>query len=299
MKKIGYKFVFSAAALLLLGSLAAGCAAVDDFVADEAPVAEEPAYAEEMMEPEMAVQEEVRAGSADYVDAPQMDRMIIKSSYIELEVETGKFEEKLFTVSNLAEQNNGFVSHTESYSDAEGNISSGRIIIRVPAQMFDFILDEVRDLGTVRHISISGQDVTEEYVDLESRLKNLEAQEEVLLNLMEEARTVSDSIEVQRELSMVQGDIEVLRGRLNYLDDLVAFSTIEVYVSEPPTIRETPGWGFVDALRSGARGAVRVFDGMITALIVISPVLVLIAIILVIVWAIIKGRRRRREQKKE
>ncbi len=305
MKKKLFKLIFPIMAVLTLSLLFGGCAAlVSEDAARDAKVAEmavpEAAYEEEIMaEMDMVAEETVSAGAADYTDTPKLDRMIIKSSYLEIEIGAGEFEDKLFSVSSLAERNGGFVSHSESYADPEGKISRGRITIRVPAERFDFILNEIKGLGTVMNLTVSGYDVTEEYVDLEARLRNLQAQEKVLLGLMEEAETVADSIEVQRELSIVQGDIEVLRGRLNYLDDRVSFSTIDVYLMEPQTIMEAPGWGFLDAIRRGARGAVRVFNGIITTLIVISPVLVLIAIILFIIWAIIRSRKRRRLKKKE
>ena len=74
-------------------------------------------------------------------------------------------------------------------------------------------LDIIKAMGTVNNISMSGQDVTEEYVDLESRLRNLKVQEEVLLDLMEQSKSVEDSIQVQRELSNGSGEIEVSAGK--------------------------------------------------------------------------------------
>ncbi len=258
---------------------------------DKSYVMEEAAVSEAPMDAEAS------AGESDFSNVPEMERKVIKSSYLDLEIEAGTFDDKILKVSNLAEKNGGFVSSSESYSDAEGNLTSGRITIRVPAEKFDFILDEIKNIGKVQSINISGQDVTEEYIDLESRLRNLEKQEEILLDLMEQSKSVEDSIHVQRELSNVQGDIEVIKGRMNYIDNMVNFSTIEVYLSEPSAIKTSSGWGFLDALKRGARGAINVLNGLITALIIISPVLVFIAIIVIIVWAIIRARKRRRANK--
>lgn len=252
---------------------------------------------EEAAMPEAPMDAEASAGESDFSNVPEMERKVIKTSNLDLEIESGTFDDNILKISNLAEKNGGFVSNSESYSDAEGNLSSGRITIRVPAEKFDFILDEIKNIGKVQSINISGQDVTEEYVDLESRLRNLEKQEEVLLDLMAQSKDVEDSIQVQRELSNVQGDIEVIKGRMNYIDNMVSFSTIEVYLSEPSAIKTSSGWGFLDALKRGARGAINVLNGLITALIIISPVLVFVAIIVIIVWAIIRARKRRRANK--
>ena len=259
----------------------------------------------ELMVSEEKAQAIAPSGEADYSDEAaeepayssdlpeSLDRKIIKSAYIELEIEISKFESSLFKIASLAEQNGGFISNTQSYSDSEGKLTSGRVTVRIPCGNFDSAVGKIRKMGTIESISISGQDVTQEYVDLESRLKNMEAQEEVLLSLMRQSESVADSIEVQRELSNVQGEVEVIKGRIKYLDSMVSFSTIEVFLHEPEPIAAS-GWGFLDALKRGLRGAVKVFNGTVVFLIVISPLLVLIAIILVIVWLAVRAKKRRR-----
>jgi hypothetical protein len=235
-----------------------------------------------------------------YSDTPLPgDRMVIKSAYIDLEVEKGEFEDVLFAISNLAEQNGGFVSNTYSYSDSDGNLTSGGITIRIPHNKYSSAIEKVKDMGVVKSISVSGQDVTQEYVDLESRLKNYEAQQDILLDLMEQSKKVSDSLEVQNELSNVQEQIEIIKGRMNYLDDLVAFSTIEIYLYEPEPIKTTSDWGFVEALKRGLRGAVTVFNYITMALIVTAPVWVLAGVIAIIVWQAIRARNRRRAKKEK
>ncbi len=222
------------------------------------------------------------------------ERKVIKTAYLEVEIEKGKFENVIFKLTALAEQNGGFVSSTQSYSDSDGDLTSGRITIRIPHNQYNSALEKVKNMGTIKSISISGQDVTQEYVDLESRLRNLEAQEEVLLVLMGESKNVEESLWVQRELSLVQGEVEVLKGRMNYLDNMVSFSTIDVFLFEPEPIATSTGWGFLDALKRGLRGAVTVFNGFMVFLIAASPILVAIAIILIIIWQVIRARKRRR-----
>ena len=227
------------------------------------------------------------------------DRMVIKTAYIELEVEEGEFEDVLFKITNLAEQNGGFVSNTYSYSDSEGNLISGNITIRIPHNKYNSAVDRVKDMGEVASISINGQDITQDYVDLESRLRNYEAQQDILLDLMAQSKKVSDSLEVQNELSNVQEQIELIKGKMNYLDDMVSFSTIEVYLYEPEPIKTTSDWGFVEALKRGLRGAVTVFNYIIMVLIVTAPVWILAGIIAIIVWQAIRARNRRRAKREK
>jgi len=256
----------------------------------------EEAPAMEMAEGDFAAEEEsAYRDDAQYSDTPNTaDRKVIKTAYLTIEVGEGKFEKALFDLTRLADNNGGFVSNTQSYSDADGKLTSGSITIRIPHDKYNSALDTIKDMGTVESITVSGQDVTQEYTDLESRLRNLSAQEEILLDLMAQSEDVGDSIEVQRELSYVMEQIEIIKGRMNYLDNMVSFSTIEVYMHEPEPITTSSGWGFVEALKKGLRGAVTVFNGILIFLIAASPILAIIAIILVIIWLIVRSRRRRR-----
>jgi len=297
------------ASILVSGMILAGCkAAAEQEAAEEAAISREMEAAapeEALVEVEVAeeyAEEEKIAGDAEtqYGEIPVAgDRKVIKTAYIELEVEVGKFEDTLFEFISLAEQNEGFISNSRSYSDAEGNLTSGSVTIRIPSNKYSSVINKIKEMGTVKSTSSTGQDVTQEYTDLESRLRNYQAQEEVLLDLMKQSKKVSDSLEVQRELSNVQEQIEVIKGRMDYLDDLVSFSTIEVYFYEPEPIKTAADWGFVEALRRGLRGAVSVFNGIAMALIATAPVWILIGIIIIIVWQVIRARKRKRVKKEQ
>jgi hypothetical protein len=271
------------------------------FYEESKTVALEEAPAMEMSEGDFAAEEEsVYRDDAQYSDTPNTaDRKVIKTAYLEIEVGEGKFQKALFDLTRLADNNGGFVSNTQSYSDADGKLTSGSITIRIPHDRYNSALDTIKDMGTVESITVSGQDVTQEYTDLESRLRNLNAQEEILLDLMSQSDDVGDSIEVQRELSYVMEQIEVIKGRMNYLDNLVSLSTIDVYMHEPEPITTSSGWGFLEALKRGLRGAVSVFNGILVFLIAASPIIVIIAIILVVIWLIVRSRRKRRAGKEK
>ncbi len=239
-----------------------------------------------------------QAGSADIATAQVMSTKLIKNASIQIEVKEGEFEKKFFEVASLAEKYNGYVSNSQSYSDSEGKMTSGVITIRIDKNNFDVVLNKIKEMGTVLNVSINVQDVTQEYVDNESRLKNLEAQQKRLLELMERAATVKDTLEVQKELLNVEGQIEVIKGRQNYLDNLIAYSTIDVYISEPMPITQPSDGGFIGAIKRGARGALTVLRGFTMVLIAISPILVIAAIIVIIVWQSLKARNRRRARAK-
>ena len=122
------------------------------------------------------------------------------------------------------------------------------LVLSVPSEEFERVLDELRSLGEkVTTDSISGQDVTEEYVDLKSRERNLRATEESLLRLYDRAENVEEALSIQRELTTVRGEIELVQGRIKYLDQRSTYSQITLNiqpVTSPPPPR--PTWDHKD-----------------------------------------------------
>ncbi len=191
---------------------------------------------------------------------PNVEVKTIRTAALTVEIVKGAYNEAYSTVSLAAEGVGGYISDSRS-SSSEGRITSGTVTIRIPNSSYADVMSRLQEIGNVTSISEQAQDVTEEYVDLESRIRNLRAQEAVYLNLMAKAQTIEESISVQRELSVIQEQIEQLTGRKNYLDNHVQFSTIQVTLTEPGVeeVVNGDGWGFVDALSDAAHGLV---DGL-------------------------------------
>ncbi len=156
-------------------------------------------------------------------------RMIVRTAEMALVVKDVAVA--LDQVAGLAEGFGGYVvSSTRWQQDTS---LFGIITIRVPAEDFSAAMDALRGMAVeVTHEETSAQDVTEEYVDLDAKLKNLEATEEQLLRLMEKAETVEDLLAVQRELSETRGEIEQTKGRMQYLERTSATSLIRVQLNE-------------------------------------------------------------------
>jgi hypothetical protein len=126
------------------------------------------------------------------------------------------------------------------------SMSANSISIRVPAPRFFPVLERMKALGQTISRNINAQDVTDEYVDLQLRLKNAEALRERLVAILEQSTNVKDTLEVERELNRVRTEIERMKGRLAQLDKMIAYSTIEVTFTraEEPQVKvrrpETP-----------------------------------------------------------
>jgi Domain of unknown function (DUF4349) len=184
----------------------------------------------------------------------------------------------------------GFV---ESSSRAGVKSQSGQITIRVPSNDFQSALRELRGLGRVEAQSISGQDVTAHFVDLQARLRNLEAQAQALLRLRSRATTVGDTLRIQNELSQVQMRIEELKGQLRVLKNQTSLATIDVSMREaghrppPPTPKHHKASTLLQAWRDARHG----FIGVVSAVVVGLGYLIPITALLVLVWL---GLRRLR-----
>jgi len=130
-------------------------------------------------------------------------------------------EHALAATKDLSEQMDGYMQQ----------MTSARIVIRVPAEKFNQAVDELGKLGTVVDKNIAARDVTEQYVDLEIRLDNAKVLREKLIALLDRAKTVKEALEVERELARVRTEIERLEGQLNSLSSQIAYATITVHFS--------------------------------------------------------------------
>ena len=157
------------------------------------------------------------------------DRMIIRTANMQLVVDDVR--NTIDKIAELAQGREGYVVNSSSWKEGERIV--GQITIRVPSSDFDYAMSVLRNMAVeVNSETTSSQDVTEEYVDLEATLRNLEATEVQLLKLMEKAEKVEDILNVQRELSRVQQDIERTKGRMQYLERTSAMSLIQVSLEQ-------------------------------------------------------------------
>jgi hypothetical protein len=161
---------------------------------------------------------------------PQLGTDVVKTAQIAIEVRTDGFEGAFDAVSLLSGRYGGYV---QSSSTAGTKVRSGTLLLRVPANRFDEAMSDLRDLGSVEGESVSSEDVSAQFVDLEARLRAWQAQEAVLLDLMGRATSIEATIRVQSELQDVQFRIEQIKGQLRLLEDRTAFSTIQVTLREP------------------------------------------------------------------
>jgi hypothetical protein len=162
---------------------------------------------------------------------PALRSAVIKTADVGLRVDHSHFGQTRSAVRKIAGDLGGYETHS---STSGSKIHSGQITIRVPARAFRRAMDAIEGIAHV-HVtaeSVTGQDVSQQFVDLQARLVNLEAQEKVLLRLMDRAQTISESIRVENYLQQVEFQIEDVQGRMLYLQNRTSMSTITVALHE-------------------------------------------------------------------
>lgn len=208
----------------------------------------------------------------------------------------------------MAEAAGGMVSDL-SISKSDGRVS-GSVTLRVPAGKFVQFLTQLSTLGDIRSQQSSSQEVTEEFIDLEARIKNLESQEEALRGLLAGSKNVADALSVEKELARVRSEIDSLNGRLRFLSDQVDLSTIRLtLIEETPLEQRISASGLSGigkrSAQAFARAANAVFDfigDLVVFVVGAVPVLIFLAIIGVPAWflwkrirGVLPGRKSGRE----
>ena len=212
--------------------------------------------------------------------AEAMNRKILRNAELTLEVsDPGTAQRK---ITSIAESLGGFVVLSESKQrQSEGKQDLVvNVVVRIPAQQFDAALNEIRSQGTsVIQEKATGQDVTEEYIDLEARIRTQKALELQFLEIMKQANKVADALEVQRQIADVRTEIEKLEGRKRFLENRATLSTITVNLQTPtPIVVSTSGFGrnIREAVADSITVAGAIVLFLIRFVIVMIPILVLI-----------------------
>jgi len=218
---------------------------------------------------------------------PAVSPRVIKTATVGLRVKRGTFDQRFQDASEVAARFGGYVSSSET---AGAKRHSGMLVLRVPVDRFEAALGALKGLGVVTDQRLSGQDVTAQFVDLQARLRNWEAQEQVLLGLMAKATSIEDSIRVQQHLQDVQLTIEELKGQLHVLGDQSDFSTISVSMTEAgfvAPVRPQEGLTLSQAWHNADEGFISVIGAVVVGLGYAIP----LGLLLLLAWAVYRKAR--------
>ena len=207
-----------------------------DMAVDDGAYTEEASYDSDMAE-DFSGSLPVEPGEPT---APDLDRLeeanrrIIYNAYLDLEV-----KQYLDVVSNIEQkvtEMNGYIVANQT-SRLDDQLHEGSLQIRIPQESLDSFFNylEGHDQISINHRDLVGEDVTDRYIDLATRLESREQLEARLLTFMEEAETTEDLLNISRDLTNVQYEIESIKGQLNYIDNRADLATVDLYIIEQQT----------------------------------------------------------------
>lgn len=244
MKKV---FAILLTVFLLLGMLA-GCGSAENGTASD-----QKSYAEAQ---EALYSSTTGSGQADTL---AQDRKLVKT--VTLRAETQRMDDMLSWLDGKAAELGGYMEQRDIYNGSTRNSSRSRsaeMTLRIPAEKLEAFTEQLEEYSNIISSSQSIEDVTLNYVATESRVKALQAEEERLLELMAQAQTMADLLEIEERLTDVRYELESVTSQLRTLDNQVDYATVYLTISEvreltepePVGLGERIGTGFVNSLKN-------------------------------------------------
>ncbi|QHW30388.1 DUF4349 domain-containing protein [Paenibacillus rhizovicinus] len=235
--------------------------------------------------------------AADIADQG-FDRKIVYRGNVTMEVKA--YDEAQTALRDLIHLSGGYLLNFADQKTAAER--GGTYTIKIPASGFDGFLNGLEKIDHVSYqSSAKGTDVTEEYVDLQARLKARQVVETRLLDFMAKATKTADLLQISSQLGDVQTEIEQIKGRIRYLDNNVAFSTIDLRVYEtlkavePASVaKQDLGHRISDAASSSTEVMYAFLKGLIVVIAGALPVLAVLAVIGIPVYAFYRNVNRKR-----
>lgn len=289
------KWLLSAVLVVVAGLILAAC---------EPQVVE----VEKIVEREVSGQKEADYGAATaapreaartnlIADIEVQERLIIRNA--DLAVVVDDAEAAIDTIEKLVSRAQGWVVNSSIWESDD--IKRGSITVRIPADGLDAFLEEIHRLANqVTNESVSGEDVTEEYVDLEARLSNLEATATRVRSFLDEAKDVEEALAVNSELSRLEQEIERISGRMQFLERSARFSQVSIEVT-PDALAQPVAigrWQPKGTARTAVEALVKtlqsIADVVIFAGLYLLPIAVIIGVPLFFVIRFLARRQKRK-----
>ena len=233
-----------------------------------------------------------RDSNAAATAATAVDKKIIKTGSLSLKVEQA--ETAAEAIANIAKVNKGEVASSNFYESTRG-VKSGAITIRVPYNNFDAAFSEIKKVATqVVSEASNAQDITAEYIDLEARLKNTQAEESSFVALLNRSGKIEEILAVTSEVARVRGEIEQLQGQIRYLNSQTDMSTITANLTEDVEIATaSQDWRPWQVIKISVKRLIasgqNFIDGLIAFLIVVLPALIIYGLIIWLIYYV--GRK--------
>lgn len=243
----------------------------------------------------------VDGASTAFAAESQAEQKIIRNA--DLAIETTGIEALAVEIEKYAISGGGYLANSSQYTNSKNKLCID-LTVRIPSAKFDPFITWLEEKTPLKNKRYYTEDVTEQYIDLESRINNLTAQEKRLQAILEKATTVDELLKIERELERVRGEIESLTGRFKYLKNRVDFSTINISLTDKETVQSDVAlsnvngtWGnSLAALKNSVNTLLEAVSMLIIAAFAFLPYLIILGIAGLVFWNFRKKRRDKNEQ---
>ena len=217
-------------------------------------------------------------------DINSIDRKVVKNGSANIEVEN--FDSSVSKIKELANSFGGYITGSSMWTSGS-NTKNGNITVKIPENKFEIFGDSLVQIGKVKSKETSANDVTEEYIDIQARIKNLKNQEYRYIELLSMAKSVEDVLAIEVQLGRIRSEIESYERRIKYLDNTTSYGTFYLTLNEPEKVVHE--WGIKKAFNQ----AIDALIISIAGIIILGGFLIPIAILAGILYFVVKYVRKR------
>lgn len=289
------------AALLAAASLALTACSADDGGSARSAADGKAAAPTAGTDRQGAAADSAASGTSGASDAksttPQLPANIIRTA--SLSVRVPDVDKALASARTTTTDAGGYVGEETTTRDAD-DIPHTEVVLRVPVERYDAVLDALQGTGTLLERTAKAEDVTDQVVDVDSRVRSQRASVARVRALMDRAGDLSDIVSLESELSRREADLEALLSRQASLKDRTSLATITLALTGEPAHREKPkrddAPGFLDALSGGWGVFVSILRWFVIALAAAAPFLLTAALAAFVWLRLVRTRARKREE---
>ncbi|MGN1169354.1 MAG: DUF4349 domain-containing protein [Acutalibacteraceae bacterium] len=239
------------------------------------------------------INESSASGATDTTSTVSGNRKIIKNAHIIMQ--TKDYEAFMIGVNQSVSSYGGYTEELNEYNSSDDEPVSAYIVYRIPADKLDGFLEQISKLGSVDSKEITQSDITDSYIDTQSRIKALETEEKALLALLEKSDVLADIISVQDRLTQVRSELESYKAQLKAYDSQIDYSTVSISVSEAERIVKSDG-SFSSQVKEKFTKSLYNLGKFFTAFAInfigSLPYIVIVAVVAAVIIIIVKKRRK-------
>ena len=247
----------------------------------------------ESSDSEAYINESSASGATNTTGSVSVSRKIIKNAHIIMQ--TKDYEAFMIGVNQSVSSYGGYTEELNEYNSSDDKPVSAYIVYRIPADKLDGFLEQISKLGSVDSKEITQNDITDSYIDTESRIKALETEEKALLALLEKSDVLADIISVQDRLTQVRGELESYKAQLKAYDSQIDYSTVSISVSEAERIVKSDG-SFSSQVKEKFTKSLYNLGKFFTAFAInfigSLPYIVIVAVVAAVIIIIVKKHRK-------